>query len=57
MGLLCNDPDGQNLLLESLKDISPPNSERLEHMRKKGGRDLRRSVAYREAQGALAALA
>jgi hypothetical protein len=26
-------------------------------MRKKGGRDLRKSVAYREAQGALAALA
>jgi beta-N-acetylhexosaminidase len=57
MVLLCNDPEGQNLLLESLKDIPPPNSERLEHMRKKGGRDLRRSVAYREAQGALAALA
>jgi beta-N-acetylhexosaminidase len=57
MVLLCNDPEGQNLLLESLKDIPPPNSERLERMRKKGGRDLRKSVAYREAQGALAAFA
>jgi hypothetical protein len=37
--------------------MPPPNSERLERMRKKGGRDLRKSVAYREAQGALAALA
>lgn len=56
MVLLCNDPEGQNLLLESLKDIPPPKPERLERMRKKGGRDLRKSVAYREAQVALAAL-
>ena len=57
MVLLCNDPEGQNVLLESLKDVQPPNAERLERMRKKGGRDLRKSVAYREAQGALTALA
>jgi beta-N-acetylhexosaminidase len=57
MVLLCNDPDGQNVLLQSLKDVPPPNAARLERMRKKGGRDLRKSVAYREAQAALAALA
>jgi beta-N-acetylhexosaminidase len=57
MVLLCNDPEGQNVLLESLKDIQPPETERLERMRKKGGRDLRKSVAYREAQVALTALA
>jgi beta-N-acetylhexosaminidase len=57
MVLLCNDPDGQNVLLESLKDVPPPNTARLECMRKKGGRDLRKSIAYREAQAALTALA
>ena len=57
MVLLCNDPAGQNVLLESLKDVQPPNAERLERMRKKGGRDLRKSVAYREAQQALTNLA
>jgi beta-N-acetylhexosaminidase len=57
MVLLCNDPAGQNKLLFSLSDIAAPNAERLERMRKKGGRDLRKSVAYREAQGSLTALA
>jgi beta-N-acetylhexosaminidase len=57
MVLLCNDPDGQNVLLESLKDVPPPNAARLERMRRKGGRDLRKSIAYREAQAALTALA
>ena len=57
MVLLCNDPAGQNVLLESLREVQPPNAERLEAMRKKGGRDLRKSVAYREAQQALTALA
>jgi beta-N-acetylhexosaminidase len=57
MVLLCNDPDGQNVLLDSLKDVPPPNAARLERMRKKGGRDLRKSIAYREAQAALTALA
>jgi len=32
-------------------------AERVERMRKKGGRDLRKSVAYREAQGLLKELA
>lgn len=50
MVLLCNDPAGQEVLLESLKDTPLRNPERLERMRRKGGRDLRKSVAYRESQ-------
>jgi beta-N-acetylhexosaminidase len=57
MVLLCNDPDGQNKLLESLGDMALQRPERAERMRKKGGRDLRKSVAYREALSALDALA
>jgi len=57
MVLLCNDPEGQNKLLESLRDTPLQRPERAERMRKKGGRDLRKSVAYREAQEALTALA
>jgi beta-N-acetylhexosaminidase len=50
MVLLCNDPEGQEKLLESLGDIALAFPERLERMRKKGGRDLRKSVAFRESQ-------
>jgi beta-N-acetylhexosaminidase len=57
MVLLCNDPAGQEVLLESLKDVPLATQERLERMRKKGGRDLRKSVAYREAQETLQQLA
>jgi beta-N-acetylhexosaminidase len=57
MVLLCNDPAGQELLLESLKDLPLGNAERLERMRKRGGRDLRKSVAYRESQEKLKHLA
>ncbi|HKA42292.1 MAG TPA: beta-N-acetylhexosaminidase, partial [Burkholderiales bacterium] len=57
MVLLCNDPAGQELLLDSLKDVSPANPDRVERMRKKGGRDLRKSVAYRESQDLLKNLA
>ena len=57
MVLLCNDPAGQELLLESLKDVPLAKTERLDRMRKKGGRDLRKSVAYREAQESLQTLA
>jgi beta-N-acetylhexosaminidase len=57
MVLLCNDPKGLDALLESLKDVRLVNPERLERMRRKGGRDLRKSVAYREAQQALSQLA
>jgi beta-N-acetylhexosaminidase len=56
MVLLCNDPAGQDRLLESLKDVPLDTPERLDRMRKQGGRDLRKSVAYRESQEALAVL-
>ena len=48
--LLCNDHAAQDALLESLGDLAVSNPDRLEKMRRKGGRDLRKSVAYREAQ-------
>jgi len=57
MVLLCNDPQGQELLLQSLGDTALVKPQRLERMRKKGGRDLRKSVAYRESQEKLSALA
>ena len=57
MVLLCNDPAGQEVLLESLSGVALGKPERLERMRKKGGRDLRKSVAYRDAQAALKAMA
>jgi beta-N-acetylhexosaminidase len=57
MVLLCNDPAGQELLLDSLKDAPPVDRDRVEPMRKKGGRDLRKSVAYRESQEKLRNLA
>jgi len=53
MVLLCNDPEGCDALLESLGSLELKNPERLERMKRKGGRDLRKSVAYREAQEAL----
>jgi len=51
--LLCNNPAGLDELLESLKDLQLAKPERLERMKKQGGRDLRKSVAYREAQETL----
>ena len=57
MVLLCNNPEGQKQLLDALGDLQLKNPERLDRMRRKGGRDLRKSVAYREAQEALTALA
>ncbi|MBV8031683.1 MAG: beta-N-acetylhexosaminidase [Betaproteobacteria bacterium] len=56
MVLLCNDPPGQEALLASLEGVSLKNPEKLDRMRKQGGRDLRKSVAYREAQETLGAL-
>jgi len=53
MVLLCNNPKGLDELLESLKEVPLEKLERLEKMMKQGGRDLRKSVAYREAQEAL----
>jgi beta-N-acetylhexosaminidase len=57
MVLLCNDPAGQERLLESLGDRALASPEKLERLRKKGGRDLRKSVAYRDAQEKLRSLA
>lgn len=57
MVLLCGDPDGQDRLLQSLQESTLASAERAERMRHRGGRDLRRSVAFRDAQGALARLA
>ena len=57
MVLLCNDPEGQERLLRSLEESAPVSPERAERMRHRGGRDLRRSVAFREARGALGRLA
>lgn len=57
MVLLCNDPSGLDELLLTLERVSLVKPERLERMRKQGGRDLRKSVAYREAQAALQQLA
>lgn len=51
--LLCQDPAGQERLLESLASVSVSVPERVERMRRRGGRDFRKSVAYREALGLL----
>jgi beta-N-acetylhexosaminidase len=57
MVLLCNNPKGLDELLASLESFSLEKPERLDRMRKQGGRDLRKSVAYREAQEVLQQLA
>jgi beta-N-acetylhexosaminidase len=57
MVLLCNNPAGLDSLLDSLKDVQLAQPERLERMKKHGGRDLRKSVAYREAQESLRSVA
>ena len=53
MVLLCQNPEGQEGLLESLASTSVAVPDRLENMRHVGGRDLRKSVAYREAMQSL----
>jgi beta-N-acetylhexosaminidase len=57
MVLLCNDPAGQQVLLDSLKETPVGSPERIERMRKRGGRDLRKSAAYRESRERLRNLA
>jgi beta-N-acetylhexosaminidase len=47
--LLCQKPEEQELLLESLASTSVSFPERIEKLRRRGGRDFRKSVAYREA--------
>jgi len=49
MVLLSQKPAEQDSLLESLASTPLAVPERLERMRRKGGRDFRKSVAYREA--------
>jgi beta-N-acetylhexosaminidase len=51
--LLCQKPKDQELLLESLAATPLAVPERVERMRRRGGRDFRKSVAYREALAAL----
>ena len=51
--LLCQDPEGQDKLLDSLASTSVSFPERIEKMQRRGGRDLRKSVAYREALATL----
>ena len=51
--LLCQKPQEQDELLESLAGTALAVPERVERMRRKGGRDFRKSVAYREALQAL----
>jgi beta-N-acetylhexosaminidase len=56
MVLLCQDPKGQEGLLEAVGNLTIAEPRRLERMRKRGGRDLRKSVAYREALEVLGSL-
>jgi len=51
--LLCQKPKEQELLLESLASTAVSVPERIEKMRRRGGRDFRKSVAYREALASL----
>jgi hypothetical protein len=53
MVLLCQNPAGQDRLLEALASTPVAVPERIERMRRRGGRDMRKSVAYREALDAL----
>ena len=47
--LLCQKPAEQDVLLDALAEMPVAVPERVERMRRKGGRDFRKSVAYREA--------
>jgi beta-N-acetylhexosaminidase len=51
--LLCQKPEDQEVLLESLASTPVAVPARVERMRRKGGRDFRKSVAYREALATL----
>ena len=51
--LLCQNPQEQERLLESLASTPVSFPERVERMRRRGGRDFRKSVAYREALEAI----
>jgi beta-N-acetylhexosaminidase len=47
--LLCQDPEGQDELLDSLASTPVSSPGRIGKMHRRGGRDHRKSVAYREA--------
>jgi beta-N-acetylhexosaminidase len=47
--LLCQNPKGQEELLDSLASFPVSFPERIHRMRRQSGRDFRKSVAYREA--------
>lgn len=53
MVLLCRNPSAQDALLAALGEQPMAHPERAERMRRKGGTDRRRRVAYREALAAL----
>ncbi|HVB49694.1 MAG TPA: beta-N-acetylhexosaminidase [Burkholderiales bacterium] len=55
--LLCNDPAGQDRLLDSLSGVAPASPARVARMRLKDAGDRRLSPAYREALGELSRLA
>jgi len=57
MVLLCRDPPGQDALLDALGPLQLARPERADRMQSRHGRDLRKSVAYREAAGVLESLA
>ncbi len=57
MVLLCQDPAGQDALLDALGPVSLANPERAERMWSRHGRDLRKSVAFRQAAATLDSLA
>jgi len=56
MVLLCGDPLGQDALLDAVGAIRLADAARVEAMRRRGERDYRKSVAYREALQELARL-
>jgi len=51
--LLCQNPKEQERLLESLAAIAVSFPERIQRMKRRSGRDFRKSVAYREALEAI----
>jgi beta-N-acetylhexosaminidase len=51
--LLCQNPEEQERLLESLAATPVSFPERIEKLRRRSGRDFRKSVAYREALASL----
>jgi beta-N-acetylhexosaminidase len=57
MVLLCNDPSGQDRLLDALGDVGPAPAGRLTRMRARHYEDRRAEVAYRKAVRVLSGLA